>query len=397
MTAIGNGLNAISPNFTMFPIEFPTQVIETYSNPGDMVLDPFCGRGTTNFASRLLGRRTYGIDCNPMAVAVSRAKMVAPKVEAIVTEAKEIIKKNRKSGKKPKGEFWSTAFDEDVLMQLTTIRDELLKSCRSSERIALRAIMIGALHGPVNKGKPSYFSNQCPRTYAPKPAYAVRFWREHGLTAPKVDLIDVIEERAKRYYGNRIDSVEYTIIKGDCRNKSPFMRLDSLGGADLIVTSPPYPGMVTYATDQWLRNWFVGGHSNVDYYSNNGIKSLRSSDFINDLRSAWVRVAEYSKTTASLICRFGVLPSYKGDKYDMILRSFEDTPWKVQSIHPAGKAKKGKRIAETFMGDDASTPNEEIDVFCTKQSPSMYSPPLVPSKSRRCEGSRSKCRGHLKK
>jgi hypothetical protein len=29
--------------------------------------------------------------------------------------------------------------------------------------------------------------------------------------------------------------------------------------------SPPYYGRRTYIPDQWLRNWFLGGSSNVEY------------------------------------------------------------------------------------------------------------------------------------
>ena len=35
--------------------------------------------------------------------------------------------------------------------------------------------------------------------------------------------------------------------------------------AKLIVTSPPYYGLRTYVSDQWLRNWFLGGADRVDY------------------------------------------------------------------------------------------------------------------------------------
>ena len=39
-----------------------------------------------------------------------------------------------------------------------------------------------------------------------------------------------------------------------------------------VVTSPPYYGMRTYLQDQWLRNWFLGGSSFVDYSSREGIR-----------------------------------------------------------------------------------------------------------------------------
>ena len=48
-------LNAICPYFTMFPLTFPLAVRHRRARCGEWVLDPFCGRGTTNYAARLVG------------------------------------------------------------------------------------------------------------------------------------------------------------------------------------------------------------------------------------------------------------------------------------------------------------------------------------------------------
>src|SRR5713101_9964538 len=49
-------LNAVCPYYTMFPLAFPLGVLSRRSQPKQWVLDPFCGRGTTTFGARLLGR-----------------------------------------------------------------------------------------------------------------------------------------------------------------------------------------------------------------------------------------------------------------------------------------------------------------------------------------------------
>jgi len=358
------GLNAIAPYFTMFPLDYPLEAIRRYSHPGDLVLDPFCGRGTTNYAARLLGRRTHGIDCNPVAVAIARAKLVDPDPQDVVEEARSILE-TEKDHTLPAGLFWSFAYDHEVLCEIVKLRKALLDSCRSSTRIALSAIILGALHGPINKGLPSYFSNQCPRTYAPKPDYSVRFWRDRELIAPRVDVLRIIQDRAERYYGERTSKVPYTIFEGDSRYSAPYARILNRDRVNLIVTSPPYPGMTTYYTDQWLRNWFLGGPDHVNYGNNRGIRSLRMEEFVNHLREVWEQAATHSTDTALLVCRFGVLPSFKGSKRAIIVDSFRQTQWKVDVIRSAGVARKGKRIADT-MGDISSAPKEEIDVICSK-------------------------------
>src|SRR5215211_4346599 len=76
-------LNAICAYFTMFPLEFPYKILSAHAQSNQWVLDPFCGRGTTNYASRLLGLSTIGIDSHPLAVALSQAKLATTNTPAI--------------------------------------------------------------------------------------------------------------------------------------------------------------------------------------------------------------------------------------------------------------------------------------------------------------------------
>jgi DNA modification methylase len=53
------------PHFATYPIDLPVRCIQAGCRPGGLVLDPFCGTGTTGLAALALGRRFTGIDLNP--------------------------------------------------------------------------------------------------------------------------------------------------------------------------------------------------------------------------------------------------------------------------------------------------------------------------------------------
>ncbi len=60
---------------TQKPIALLERIIEASSNPGDLVLDPFCGCGTALVAAQKLGRSWLGIDVTYLAIAVMRARL----------------------------------------------------------------------------------------------------------------------------------------------------------------------------------------------------------------------------------------------------------------------------------------------------------------------------------
>jgi hypothetical protein len=67
-----------------FSPHFARCAIETFSSPGDIVLDPFVGGGTTMVEARLSGRHAFGADISSLAVFVTSAKSV-PLSEADVS------------------------------------------------------------------------------------------------------------------------------------------------------------------------------------------------------------------------------------------------------------------------------------------------------------------------
>src|SRR5438093_319369 len=156
---MNTALNGICPYFTMFPLRFPLGVLKRNARKSEVVLDPFAGRGTTLYAARLLGLFAYGIDSNPVAVAISEAKLANTTPGRIVASAKQILNSVPQPSDVPAGEFWRLAFQDELLATLCRLREGLMKNCESQTRKALRAVILGALHGPRGKTLQSYFSN----------------------------------------------------------------------------------------------------------------------------------------------------------------------------------------------------------------------------------------------
>ena len=348
-------LNAIAPYYTMFPLEFPLEALAK-APAGTWVLDPFCGRGTTLFAARLLGLPSVGIDVSPVAYALAAAKLSAASPDDVVQRADEILA-SQSDVDLPTGEFWDLAYDPSTLRQLALLRASLVHA-EDDVSVLLRALVLGILHGPLNKGVPSYASNQMPRTYATKPAGAIRYWRANGLGPPRVNVLDVLRRRVAWVLAATPAPSQGFAIHGDCRQVLPTLPVRF----SWVVTSPPYLGMRTYVPDQWLRFWFLGGPSRVSYSAEGQVGRWTSGRFADELAEAWRTVAGSCADGAVLVVRFGALPSKRTDPRDVLQSSLvaSGMPWRVLGSEPSGLAPRQARQAAQFARVGRAV--EEIDL-----------------------------------
>ena len=78
-------INSLGQTISAERLGYPTQkpaallrrIVAASSNPGDIVMDPFCGCGTTLAACRELGRQFIGVDLEPFAAKTIKARMAA--------------------------------------------------------------------------------------------------------------------------------------------------------------------------------------------------------------------------------------------------------------------------------------------------------------------------------
>jgi hypothetical protein len=345
--ACGLSLNTVCPYFTMFPLDFPLARLAR-AKAGEWVLDPFCGRGTTMFAARLRGLPSVGIDSNPIAAAIAAAKLTRARPEKIIWLARSFLDGAPDPGAVPKGRFWRMCFHPETLRDICVLRECFSSSCATDEAVALRALMLGILHGPQHKALPTYLSNQMPRTYATKPDAAIRFWEKQKLKhPPAVNVLDAISRRARRIFASTPPAVRGEVHLGDARLTHRL--LHPRRRFSWVITSPPYFGMRTYRPDQWLRNWFLGSEPRV-HYAQEGQLAHHADKFADELAAVWRAVAHRCTSGAHLVVRIGHLPSIQVDVRDLLRSSLAraDAGWRLTRWADAGAASNGKRQSPQF-------------------------------------------------
>jgi len=62
---------------TQKPVKLFMQILQKYSSPGDLVLDPFLGSGTTAIACRKLNMHYIGIEREPEYIEIARKRLAA--------------------------------------------------------------------------------------------------------------------------------------------------------------------------------------------------------------------------------------------------------------------------------------------------------------------------------
>jgi DNA modification methylase len=73
-----------------FPLKMAKDHIHTWSNPGDVVLDPFAGSGTTLKAAKELNRHFIGIEINPEYVAICKERISQDVLQLFIPQNKQI-------------------------------------------------------------------------------------------------------------------------------------------------------------------------------------------------------------------------------------------------------------------------------------------------------------------
>lgn len=317
--------HSICPYFAMFPEPFVSRNVVAWSNPGDLVLDPFCGRGTTVFESLLNGRRAIGCDTNAVAACVSRAKSDAPRLAALESRLTELELQYldcEVPNEEDPDDFFKSCYHPSTLRQVLFLRSALnWRKNRADCFIA--AVVLGSLHGESHRTK-LCLSNRMPRTISTKPAYSVRWWKQRGCVAPKRDAFGILRAMVRYRFESTPPRLRGKVVEGDARDASKHFQ-DSHGRVKLIVTSPPYINITNYREDQWLRLWFLGGPPKpTSSHPQSDDRHRRPEEYWRFLTEAWGGISPLLSQKCNVVIRIGGSRLSKQELADGLLLSLKN-------------------------------------------------------------------------
>jgi site-specific DNA-methyltransferase (adenine-specific) len=304
----GHAFHPMCSYLASFPAALAHAFIARYSRPGDVVLDPFAGRGTVPLQACVEGRLGVGNDLNPFAHVLTAAKVSPPTAgEAAARLARLRIDwsfeasgwealgagltraagralgsegpgtggggpaapvlglaipsagsgASARDGDEPVPLEVALAYHPRTLGQLLFVRSRLDLTDRTDRFLA--AAVTGILHGKSR----SYLSDLMPNTFSMAPRYVRDFARRTAFVGPERDVFACLGEKLGRLDRDDRPAVRGLALLGDARDAGPRMRAALReralpDRARLVVTSPPYLRVLKYGYYNWLRAWFLG-------------------------------------------------------------------------------------------------------------------------------------------
>ncbi len=239
-----------------FKPELPDYCIRRFSKSGDVVLDPFGGRGTTALQAALLGRTPWSSDINPLSARIVRAKLNPARLDEVVLALNDVDFRRpvTLTGYK---DLFQPFYHPDTYRELLNLRNTIKKrNDRVFEFIEL--VALSRLHGH----SPGFFSvYSFPQISVPPESQRSINARRHQepdyrAVAPRIirKAAQALRDGFTSQYLETISGARVETADARKLNWAPDQSVD------LIVTSPPFLDKVDYLTDNWLEMWFSDVH-----------------------------------------------------------------------------------------------------------------------------------------
>ena len=327
----GHSLHELSYR-ACFKAELPAFFIERLTEPGDQVLDPFAGRGTTPIEAALRGRVPLANDVNPLSLALIAPRLAPPTFAQVEARLAEIELDD--PGAVEGDPDLSVFYHPDTLADVRALRELFgrLELTMGDGGAATDASAQGPTNGVGDRGllletiavddwlrmvatnrltghSKGFFSG---RTMPPNQAVSVETQRKlnerQGLQPPYRDVREVLATKSRSLLRGLDASQRQRLA--ELRDKA---RLTTGSAADLraiaddsvalTVTSPPFLDVVDYAKDNWLRCWFNG--IDAEDIAARITTSRRLEDWCAFLAPVFVELARVTKPGAWVVFEVG--------------------------------------------------------------------------------------------
>ena len=273
----GHSLHPMCSYLASFPAALAHAFVARYSRPGDVVLDPFSGRGTAPLEAVAEGRIGVGNDLNPFAHLLTAAKVEPPTPGRGADPRHRATprmglgrgrlagagrgdpgRRRTAAARSPCPPEVALAFHPRTFAQVLFLRDALDLE-KPVDRF-LAAAVAGILHGKT----PSYLSTLMPNTFSMAPRYVREFAARTAFQSPDRDAFDRLDAKLTRLFRDPLPRTTGLALLGDARDAGHARRPTRSGPAACrtargsSLTSPPYLRVVKYGYYNWLRTWFLG-------------------------------------------------------------------------------------------------------------------------------------------
>jgi DNA methylase len=243
-----------------FKPQLPRFFIERLTARGDVVYDPFMGRGTTPLEAALLGRIPIGCDVNPLSTVLTKPRLSPP----FVAEVAERLRAIDLGDSEEAPEDLLVFYHPETLREISALK-KYLRNRRSRHKLDAvdEWIELVALNRLTGHSK-GFFSVY---TMPPNQAVSIKSQRKinerRKQTPPRRVVPDIILHKSKQLLKQCSERERATfaqiahqaLLLTRTANHTPEIASESVA---LVVTSPPFLNIVDYATDNWLRCWFLG-------------------------------------------------------------------------------------------------------------------------------------------
>lgn len=254
----GGSLHEISYRACFKP-QLPRFFISLLTKKGDVVYDPFSGRGTTVIEAGLLGRSVVANDINPLSRVMTEPRFFPPDL-AQVEKRLALIPKEGSRADIDLSMFYHPATEQEIaaLREYLLARKEAHRDDMVDRWIAMVATnrLTGHSKGffsvytlPPNQAVSPTSQEKINKKRHQAPEY--RDTRQIILTKTK-SLLRTLTGDEQRNLARSGKSARLLSEDSRCTKEIPD---DSV---HLTVTSPPFLDIVQYREDNWLRCWFNG-------------------------------------------------------------------------------------------------------------------------------------------